>query len=235
MSECKPTNTPGYGPEQPSQQPDETLLDEEEKKRYQGIVGCLIYVSQVLRYDIMYAVGQLARPMAKPGKVHMVAAKRTLRYLTGTTDFSITYKRGGFMLAVFSDSNWANNLDDGKSISCYLSMLCDARIGFTSGVQGLTAMSTMQAELVASALAMKEAVFCPNMVTDQGFGKDFATVPLYCDTQRRCTRWETALSARGQSTSRCASSSSESSCRREGSPSTTSRPTSTLPTSAQSI
>ena len=30
MSECKPTNTPGYGPELSNQQPDETLLDEEE-------------------------------------------------------------------------------------------------------------------------------------------------------------------------------------------------------------
>ena len=33
-----------------------------------------MYIAQVLRYDIMYATGQLARPMAKPSKVHMVAA-----------------------------------------------------------------------------------------------------------------------------------------------------------------
>lgn len=181
MSECKPTTTPGYGSELSNQQPEETLLDEDEKKRYQGIVGCLMYVSQVLRYDIMYAVGQLARPMAKPSKIHMVAAKHTLRYLAGTTKFSITYKRGSFNLAVFTDSNWANNPDNGKSTSCYLSMLCDAPIGFKSGLQGLTAMSTMEAELVASALAMKEAVFCSNMLTELGFGKDFAKVPLYCD------------------------------------------------------
>ena len=181
MSECKPTNTPGYGPELSNQQPDETLLDEEETKRYQGIVGCLMYISQVLRYGIMYAVGQLARPMAKPSNIHMVAAKHTLCYLAGTTDFSITYKRGGFKLAVFSDSNWANNPGNGKFTSCYLSMLCDAPIGFKSGLQGLTAMSTMEAELVASALAMKEAVFCSNILTELGFGKNFAKVALYCD------------------------------------------------------
>ena len=181
MSECKPTNTPGYGPELSNQQPDETLLDEEEKKRYQGIVGCLMYISQVLRYDIMYAAGQLARPMAKPSNIHVVAAKHTLRYLAGTTDFSITYKRGGFKLAVFSDSNWANNPDIGKFTSCYLSMLCDAPIGFKLGLQGLTAMSTMEAELVASAFAMKEAVFCSNILTELGFGKNFAKVALYCD------------------------------------------------------
>ena len=136
---------------------------------------------QVLRYDIMYAVRQLGRPMAKPSKIHMVAAKHTLRYLAGTTDFSITYKRGGFKHAVFSDSNRANNPDNGKSTSCYLSMPCDAAIGFKSGLQGLTAMPTIEEELVASALAMKEAVFCSNMLTELEFGKDFAKVPLYCD------------------------------------------------------
>ena len=42
MSACKPTNTPRYGPELSNQQPDETLLNEVEKKRYQGIEGWLI-------------------------------------------------------------------------------------------------------------------------------------------------------------------------------------------------
>ena len=40
-------------------------------------------------------------------------------------------------------------------------------------------MSTMEAELVASALAMKEAVFCSKMLTELGFGKEFKQVPLH--------------------------------------------------------
>ena len=39
----------------------------------------------------------------------------------------------------------------------------------------------MEAELVASAFGMKEAVFCLKMLTVLGFGKEFAQVPLYCD------------------------------------------------------
>ena len=42
-------------------------------------------------------------------------------------------------------------------------------------------MSTMEAELVASALTMKEAVFCSNMMTKLGFGQQFGQVPLYID------------------------------------------------------
>ena len=42
-------------------------------------------------------------------------------------------------------------------------------------------MSTMEAELVASAPAMKEAVFCSNMLTELGLGKEFEQVPLHID------------------------------------------------------
>ena len=140
-----------------------------------------MYIAQVLMYDIMYATGLLARPMAKPSNVHMVAAKHSLRHLAGTTNFSITYKKGGFKLATFADSNWAINPDNGKSISSYVTMLANAPMSFRSGLQGLTAMSTMEAELVASALATKEAVFCSNMLTKLGFGKEFAQMLVYCD------------------------------------------------------
>ena len=157
MSDCKPTSTPGYGSEISNNQPEDTLLIEEETRKYQGIDGSLMYIAQVLRYGIMYAIGQLARPMAKPSKVHMVAAKHTLRYLAGTTNFSITYKKSGFKLATFSDSNWVNN--NANSTSSYVTMLAIAPMSFRSGLQGLTAISTMQAELVASTLAIKKAVF----------------------------------------------------------------------------
>ena len=39
MSDCKPTSTPGYGPELSNKQQEDILLDEEETRRYQGIVG----------------------------------------------------------------------------------------------------------------------------------------------------------------------------------------------------
>ena len=46
--------------------------------------------------------------------------------------------------------------DDASECSGYI---------FKSNLQSLTAMSTMEAELVASAFAMKGAVFCSNMLT----------------------------------------------------------------------
>ena len=63
-------------------------------------------------------------------------------------------------------------------------MLSRSPVSFKSGVQSLTAMSTMAAELVAWALAMKEAVFCSNMMTELGFGKEFGQV-LFTSTTLR--------------------------------------------------
>ena len=133
------------------------------------------------RYDILHAVNQLARVMSKPAKAHMGAAKHLRRYLVGSTDFSIAYKQGGFRLAAFLDANWGNNPDKGRSTSLSIVMLANAPISFKVGLQGLTAQSTMEAELVAAALAMKEAVFCSNLTLELGFDKSFGSVPLYID------------------------------------------------------
>ena len=48
-------------------------------------------------------------------------------------------------------------------------------------MQGLTAQSTMEAELVAAALAMKDALSCSSMMKELGFGTRFHCVPLYID------------------------------------------------------
>ena len=181
MANCKPVGTPGFGSELSTKQPEETLLSKEETQRYQAITGSVMYLAQILRYDIMYSSSQLARAISRPAKVHMGAAKHLLRYLAGTTDFTIVYKKGGFKLAPFSDSNRSNNPDNAKSTSGYISMLSRASVSFKPGVQSLTPMSTMEAELVTSALAMKEAVFCSNMLTELGFGKEFEQVPLHID------------------------------------------------------
>ena len=122
--------------------------------------------------------------MSRPAKVHMSAAKHLRRYMAGTTNFTIVYEKGGFKLTAFSNSNWGNNPDNGKSTSCYIMLLSRAPVSFNSGVQSLTALSTMKAELVTSALAMKKAVFCSNMQTELGFSKEFEHVPLHIDNTR---------------------------------------------------
>ena len=61
-------------------------------------------------------------------------------------------------------------------------MVANAPIIFKVELQGLTAQPTMEAELVAVALTMKEkAVFCSNIMSELSFGESFGSVPLHID------------------------------------------------------
>ena len=58
-------------------------------------------------------------------------------------------------------------------------------------------MSTMEAELVAGALAMKEDVFCSKMMKELGFGTQFKQVPVNIDNTPLSTPSATRRSAPG--------------------------------------
>ena len=60
-------------------------------------------------------------------------------------------------------------------------MVANGPISFKMGLQGLTAQSTMEAELMAAALTMKEAVLCSIMMLELGFYESFGSVPLHID------------------------------------------------------
>ena len=79
MQDFRPLGTPGYGKELSVLKPEEGLLEDEAKRRSKAIVSSTMYLGQVTRYDISYAVKQLARAMSKPSKVHIGAAKHLLR------------------------------------------------------------------------------------------------------------------------------------------------------------
>ena len=60
-------------------------------------------------------------------------------------------------------------------------MTAKASVSFKSGIRSLTPRSTVEAERVAAALAMREAAFCSNMMTELGFKAEWDNVPLYID------------------------------------------------------
>lgn len=65
-------------------QVDETL--------YKQMVGCLMYLTAT-RPDLMYAVSLVSRYMSKPTELHMLAVKKIMRYLKGTIELGVFYKK----------------------------------------------------------------------------------------------------------------------------------------------
>ena len=63
----------------------------EEQKWYRSILASIIYFVSWTRPDVALAVSKLCRFMHNPGKAHMIALKRLLRYLLATKDFGLAY------------------------------------------------------------------------------------------------------------------------------------------------
>ncbi|KAF5957377.1 hypothetical protein HYC85_004602 [Camellia sinensis] len=73
---------------------------------------------------LMFAVSLMSKYMAKPTELHLLAAKRILRYLKGTTGLGVFYKKGGCGgLVGYADSDYARDLEGRKSTSGYVFML----------------------------------------------------------------------------------------------------------------
>jgi len=66
--------------------------DSENSTLFKQIIGSLMYLS-VTRPDIAFVVCMLSKFMTDPKTSHMVAAKRVLRYVKGTTNLGVFYRR----------------------------------------------------------------------------------------------------------------------------------------------
>ncbi|KAL4333668.1 hypothetical protein GQ457_07G003260 [Hibiscus cannabinus] len=117
---------------------------------YASVVGSLMYAQVCTRPDIAFAVGMLGRYQSNPGIDHWRAAKKVLRYLKGTKEYMLTYKRFDHLEVVgYSDSDFAGCVDSRKSTSGYIFMFASRAISWRSVKQTLTATSTMEAKFVS--------------------------------------------------------------------------------------
>ena len=147
-----------------------------------------MFLSQYTRYDITYAVNQMARAMSKPSKLPMTAAKHLLRYLKGNMPLALTYKTGRFKLTGFCDASWTNKPDNGKSTSEeYPFMMAGGPLSFKTTLQSVTTQSTLEAELISMALASEEAVYLANTMPELGCGKLFKKCTAVRRQHRRST------------------------------------------------
>ena len=94
MQYCKPIQTPMETSMKLDATDGYVIAD---VKMYQQMVGNLIYLT-ITRPDIAFSVGIVSRYMQEPKKVHLVAAKRILRYIKGTLDYGILYSNHEFSL-----------------------------------------------------------------------------------------------------------------------------------------
>ncbi|KAL9432444.1 hypothetical protein AB3S75_027474 [Citrus x aurantiifolia] len=84
---------------------------------FKQIVGSLMYLTTT-SLDMMFIVSLISCYMSKPTGLYLQAAKRALRYLKGTINYEILYKKDGAEeLLAFIDNDYSGDVEDGRSTS----------------------------------------------------------------------------------------------------------------------
>nr|CAN81602.1 hypothetical protein VITISV_031788 [Vitis vinifera] len=106
-------------------------LEREQMKNIPHVstVGSLMYAQVYTRPDIAFVVGMLRRYQSNPGMDHWKAAKKMMRYLQGTKDYKIMYRRTSNLEVIgYSDSNFDGCVDSRKSTYLYIFILAGGAI-----------------------------------------------------------------------------------------------------------
>ena len=104
MENYKPVATPLPPQAKLSRDADEHL-NTEERAAYKSLIGTLIYLIICCRPDLAYAISVLSKYIDKPTREHLQAAKHVLRYLRGTPNLTLVYKRGNNELVSYSNAD----------------------------------------------------------------------------------------------------------------------------------
>lgn len=182
MSDCRPRSLPS---EQKIQCNDDDELAD--ARRYREAVGSLIYAMTCTRPDICWTITKLSQYCSKPLKAHWMAVKHLLRYLKGTVDNKLCYKKvdNDLTLIGYSDADWASYEQDRCSISGYCFSLTKTGplISWKSKKQHTVALSSCEAEYVALAYAVQEGVYLTNLLSHIDKGCTSEPVLIYEDNQ----------------------------------------------------
>lgn len=183
LSDCKPVNTPlDMNTKIKGSTEEGKILHD---IPYQEAIGCLLYISQVTRPDISFAINMLSKYNNKPEMHHWVALKRVMRYLKGTQDYRLTFKQtqDEELTHGYCDADWANSEDDRRSVTGYIFLLQGGSISWNSRRQATVALSTTEAEYMALSTCVQEALWLRQFQED--FWPQLKNKPLtiYSDNQ----------------------------------------------------
>ena len=154
---------------------------------YRSLIGSLRYLTHT-RPDLLFSVGLLSRFMEKPTQEHFNGVKRILRYVKGTKDYGLLYRKGDLKgeLIGYSDSDFAGDCHDRKSTSGHFFLFGGMAVSWSSQKQSIVALSSCEAEYIAATSATCQAVWM-NRLIGELTGDEELTVKLLVDNQSAIT------------------------------------------------
>lgn len=162
MSSCKAVTTPIVKDNDAEESPLNSDFP------YRQAVGALMFLMCGTRPDIAYAVSVVSRNLEKPTERDVLRVKRILRYLRGTTDHGLLYKKNlqKGVFDCYSDADHGGDTKTGRSTSGVLCLYSGAPISWMSQRQPSVAISTTEAEVVAASEAAREIVWVKRLLIE---------------------------------------------------------------------
>ena len=176
LSECKPSKIPMH--------PTCILEREEvskkvEQKVYRGMIGSLLYLT-ASRPDILFSVCICARFQSDPRESHLTAVKRIFKYLKGTTNLGLFYRKSSdYSLVGYCDADFAGDRVERKSTSGSCQFLGENLISWSSKRQSTIALSTAEVEYIAAAGCSTQMLWMKSQLED--FQIFESNIPILCD------------------------------------------------------
>jgi len=135
---------------------------------YAQLVGSLVWIAKSSRPDIAASVSYLGSFLACAGLSHWKAALQVLRYLSGSRDLGLFFRRGASIVPVgFADSSFAPDAAlQRRSVTGFIYLVAGGPVVWKSCRQTCVARSTCESELVALSHAATDAVYLSDMLKD---------------------------------------------------------------------
>ena len=112
---------------------------------YRSTIGALQYFT-LSRLDLAFCVNKLSQFLQTPTVAQWNACKRILRYVKGTLSHGLLFKPASlFNLEGYSNSDWATNINDKKSVSGICVFLGGNLITWSFKKQKVVARSSTEA------------------------------------------------------------------------------------------
>jgi hypothetical protein len=144
------------------------------------------------RPDIAFVCSTLCRYLDRPAMIHYQTAKRVLRFVKGTINSKLVYKRTNEKdLITYADADHANCKISYKSISGICSLISGSLVSWASFKQQRVCTSTCESEILSSLDGVNECEFIYNVLKELDVVKHF-NVPfiLYNDNKSSNTTVE---------------------------------------------
>ena len=161
--------------------------DETSVTKYRWMVGSLVYAMTCTRPDLSFVVTKLSQHLSAPRNCDWVMLKHAFRYVKATIDYGLTYRKSdeGLSLCGFSDSDWGADIEDRRSVTgfCFALSPNGTAITWKSRKQQTVALSTCEAEYMALAATVQEALYLRQLLRDITGINPEQPISIQCDNQ----------------------------------------------------